>query len=126
MGITVPEEPDPSRGISLTYQEFSDAIDRLRKVDFPIERDPADAWPEFVGWRVNYEQAAYAIAASDAASPSASASVSSAARVSISGDIGILRGGDPAASPLAALPGDRRAASPAHTHSCNSAIPRTA
>jgi len=63
MGITVPEEPDPSRGISLTYQEFSDAIDRLREVDFPVERDPADAWPEFVGWRVNYEQAAYAIAA---------------------------------------------------------------
>ena len=25
-------------------------------------RDPADAWPDFVGWRVNYEQAAYAIA----------------------------------------------------------------
>src|SRR6516165_5191274 len=49
MGITVPEEPDPSRGISLTYQEFSDAIDRLREVDFPVERDPADAWPEFAG-----------------------------------------------------------------------------
>ena len=63
MGISVPDEPDPSRGISLTYQEFSDAIDRMRKVDFPIERDPADAWPDFVGWRVNYEQAAYAIAA---------------------------------------------------------------
>jgi hypothetical protein len=31
-------------------------------VDFPIERDPADAWPDFVGWRVNYEQAAYAVA----------------------------------------------------------------
>jgi hypothetical protein len=63
MGISVPEEPDPSRGISLTYQEFLDAIDRMREVDFPIERDPADAWPGFVGWRVNYEQAAYAIAA---------------------------------------------------------------
>jgi hypothetical protein len=34
----------------------------MRKVDFPIERDPVDAWPDFVGWRVNYEQAAYAIA----------------------------------------------------------------
>ena len=32
------------------------------KVDFPIEREPEDAWPDFVGWRVNYEQAAYAMA----------------------------------------------------------------
>ncbi len=31
-------------------------------MDFPIERDPEEAWPEFVGWRVNYEKAAYAIA----------------------------------------------------------------
>jgi len=63
MGIKVPEEPDPHRGISLTYQEFLDAIDRMREVDFPIERDPAEAWVDFVGWRVNYEQAAYAVAA---------------------------------------------------------------
>ena len=32
------------------------------EVGFPITRDPADAWPEFVGWRVNYERAAYQIA----------------------------------------------------------------
>ena len=32
-------------------------------MDFPIERDPAEAWPDFVGWRVNCERAAYAIAA---------------------------------------------------------------
>ena len=63
MGLKVPEEPDPHRGISLTYEEFLDAIDRMREVDFPIERDPAEAWVDFVGWRVNYEQAAYAVAA---------------------------------------------------------------
>ena len=63
MGIQVPDEPDPARGITLTYQEFLDAIDRMRKLDFPIERDPAEAWTDFVGWRVNYEQAAYAVAA---------------------------------------------------------------
>jgi hypothetical protein len=62
MGFKIPEEPDPDATISVTYQEFLDAIARMRKVDFPIERDPADAWPDFVGWRVNYEQAAYAIA----------------------------------------------------------------
>jgi hypothetical protein len=34
----------------------------LRRVDFPTKRKPEEAWPDFVGWRVNYEQAAYAIA----------------------------------------------------------------
>jgi hypothetical protein len=69
MGIDVPDEPDPGGGISLTYDEFLDAIDRMREVDFPIERDPADAWPDFVGWRVNYEQAAYGVAAAVDAVP---------------------------------------------------------
>jgi hypothetical protein len=63
MGTQVPDEPDPGAGIRLTYEEFLDAVDRLREVDFPIERDPAEAWPDFVGWRVNYEKAAYAVAA---------------------------------------------------------------
>jgi hypothetical protein len=63
LGFAVPEEPDPGGRISLSYQEFLDAVERLRAVDFPIERDPADAWPDFIGWRVTYEQAAYAIAA---------------------------------------------------------------
>jgi hypothetical protein len=62
MGFTIPEEPDPQAGISVTREEFLDAVGRMQKVDFPIERDPEDAWPDFVGWRVNYEQAAYAIA----------------------------------------------------------------
>jgi hypothetical protein len=62
MRIDFPEMPQASDGISVTYEEFMDAIDRMRKVDFPIERDPADAWPDFVGWRVNYEKAAYGVA----------------------------------------------------------------
>jgi hypothetical protein len=62
MGYHIPDEADPSKGISVTYAEFLAAIDRMREVDFPIERDPAEAWPEFVGWRVNYEEAAYAVA----------------------------------------------------------------
>ncbi|HEY1640347.1 MAG TPA: hypothetical protein VGG35_06655 [Streptosporangiaceae bacterium] len=62
MDFDIPEEPDPSAGISLTYAEFLDAIERMRKVNFPIERDPEEARGHFTGWRVNYEQAAYAIA----------------------------------------------------------------
>jgi hypothetical protein len=69
MGIHVPEEPDPEGRISLTYEEFLDAVTRMREVGFPIERDPAEAWPDFAGWRINYEQAAYAVAAAVDAVP---------------------------------------------------------
>ena len=69
MGIDIPLEADPDAMISLTYDEFLDAVARMRDVDFPIERDPADAWPDFVGWRVNYERAAYAVAAAVYAVP---------------------------------------------------------
>jgi hypothetical protein len=69
MGVAPPGEPDPNAGVSLTYQEFLDAVARMREVDFPIERDPAEAWPDFVGWRVNYERAVYAVAAAIDAVP---------------------------------------------------------
>jgi hypothetical protein len=69
MGIDVPDERNPGDTISLTYEEFLEAIERMREVNFPIERDPAEAWPEFVGWRVNYEQAAYGVAAAIDAVP---------------------------------------------------------
>jgi len=62
MEFDVAEEASPEAGITLTYEEFLVAVSRMREVGFPITRDPADAWPDFVGWRVNYEHAAYAIA----------------------------------------------------------------
>jgi hypothetical protein len=69
MGIKVHAEPAEDATISLTYDEFLEAVVRLREVNFPIEREPEAAWPHFVGWRVNYEQAAYAIAAAIDAVP---------------------------------------------------------
>ena len=69
MGFEVPDEADPEGGITLTYEEFQDAVERLKQVEFKMTRDPADAWPHFVGWRVNYEQAAYRIAAAVDAVP---------------------------------------------------------
>ena len=61
MGFAVPEEADPEGRISLrSYEEFLDAVARMREADFPIEREPADAWTDFVGWRINYERAAIA------------------------------------------------------------------
>jgi predicted permease len=55
--------------ITESHAEFLDAVGRLREVNFPVEREPEAAWPHFVGWRVNYEQAAYAIAAAIDAVP---------------------------------------------------------
>ncbi len=60
--IPIPEDADPSDGISLSYEDFLEAIERLRQVDFPVERPVEDAWADFLGWRVNYEAAAYALA----------------------------------------------------------------
>src|SRR6185437_7536104 len=69
MGILVPEEANPDDGITLTYEEFLAAVARMREVGFPITREPAEAWPDFVGWRVNYENPAYRIAAAIDAVP---------------------------------------------------------
>jgi hypothetical protein len=69
MGHVIPLEADPEAGISLTYDQFLEAVARMREVNFPIEREPVDAWPDFVGWRVNYERAAYAVAAAVYAVP---------------------------------------------------------
>lgn len=62
VGVTVEDDPHPDQGINLTYGEFAQSVERLRAVDFPISRSTEDAWPEFVGWRINYEVAAYAVA----------------------------------------------------------------
>jgi len=69
IGIPVPLDADPGDGISLSYDDFAEAIDRLRSVDYPIERPLADAWTDFSGWRVNYEAAAYALAWTTEAPP---------------------------------------------------------
>jgi hypothetical protein len=62
LGVPIPDEADPNGGITLTYEEFAAAVARLADVDFPLERSSQEAWLDFVGWRVNYEAAAYAIA----------------------------------------------------------------
>jgi hypothetical protein len=62
LGADLPEEANPETGISLSYEEFLEGVRWMEQVGFPFTRKPDDAWPEFVGWRVNYERAAYAIA----------------------------------------------------------------
>ena len=61
-GSSCPDDPRPDAPIVLTYQEFSDGLDRLEAVGFPMEQSPEEAWRHFRGWRVNYEAAAYLLA----------------------------------------------------------------
>ncbi len=61
----IPFNPDPLPGdpIELTMEEFEYGVARMTAVGWEPERTVAVAWPEFRGWRVNYESVAYALAA---------------------------------------------------------------
>jgi hypothetical protein len=63
IGAEVDEDPSPDDGIQLTKEEFIQAAERARTSGMEFEREPEQAWPHFKGWRVNYEAAAYALAA---------------------------------------------------------------
>jgi hypothetical protein len=62
LGYPVDDDPDPDGEITLTYEEFASAVEKLVLVGFPVERSPEDAWPHFRGWRINYEASAYRLA----------------------------------------------------------------
>jgi hypothetical protein len=59
----VDEDPRPDGPLELTFEDFREGYDRLVDVGYPVERSAEEAWPQFRGWRVNYEAAAYALAA---------------------------------------------------------------
>ncbi len=56
-------DPMPDSPIGLPFGDFAAAVDRLGSAGMTTERTAAEAWPDFVGWRVNYEAIAYALAA---------------------------------------------------------------
>jgi hypothetical protein len=55
----VDPDPNPEGPIILTFDEFEEAVAMLVHVGFPMERTAEEAWPDFRGWRVNYEKVAY-------------------------------------------------------------------
>ncbi|HEV7207954.1 MAG TPA: hypothetical protein VGN54_04355 [Mycobacteriales bacterium] len=61
IGLPYDPDPRPDAPLQLTEAEFGDALRRLDDVGFPRERDDAEAWSHFRGWRVNYESIAYAL-----------------------------------------------------------------
>lgn len=60
--MPINEDPDPDADIELTYEEFEAGVQRMLDVGFEVERDAAEAWPHFRGWRANYESIAYRLA----------------------------------------------------------------
>lgn len=62
LGWEVDPDPSPEGPIQLTFEEYGRAVEMLTSVGFPVERGAEESWPDFRGWRVNYEEAAYRLA----------------------------------------------------------------
>ncbi|HTU37807.1 MAG TPA: hypothetical protein VMF35_07285 [Acidimicrobiales bacterium] len=62
IGWHLDPDPLPEAPIQLTFADFEVAVRMLEQVGFPIERSAEEAWPDFHGWRVNYETVAYRLA----------------------------------------------------------------
>ncbi len=54
-GIAFDREPAPGDPISITRQEWDDAMDDLVAAGVAIRTDRDQAWRDFAGWRVNYD-----------------------------------------------------------------------
>jgi hypothetical protein len=61
VGLSVDHDPDPDNELSLTYDDYLAGVARIASTSFRMERTPEQAWPDFRGWRVNYEAVAYAL-----------------------------------------------------------------
>ncbi|MGH9098071.1 MAG: hypothetical protein ACRDWB_11675, partial [Acidimicrobiales bacterium] len=59
LGYEIDPDPNPEGPIDLTFDEFEAAVKMLEHVGFPMDRTAEAAWPDFRGWRVNYESVAY-------------------------------------------------------------------
>jgi hypothetical protein len=62
VGVRYDPDPTPDGEIQLTYEQFAEGFKHVEDAGFRWERSAEDAWPHFKGWRINYEQTAYALA----------------------------------------------------------------
>ncbi|HUY42526.1 MAG TPA: hypothetical protein VMU98_02045 [Acidimicrobiales bacterium] len=62
LGWHVNPDPSPTGPVQLSFEEFERAVMMLDATGFAMERSATEAWPDFVGWRVNYEAVAYRLA----------------------------------------------------------------
>jgi hypothetical protein len=57
-----PDPHFPDQPISISRQEFEEALDQMAAVGVPIKADRDQAWLDFAGWRVNYDTPLLALA----------------------------------------------------------------
>lgn len=62
-------DPSPDGAISVTREEFDEALALLEAAGTAIEPDRDQAWRDFVGWRVNYDTVLLQLAQLTAAPP---------------------------------------------------------
>jgi len=55
----VDPDPHPEDPIDVSYEEYEQAVAMLVEAGFGVERSAEESWPDFRGWRVNYEKVAY-------------------------------------------------------------------
>jgi len=61
-GITYDPDPSPTDPISITRQEFDQALTELDAAGVPLLPDRDQAWLDYRGWRVNYDTVLLALA----------------------------------------------------------------
>lgn len=62
--------PGPETPISLSRADFDRACAQMREADVPLKADLDQAWRDFVGWRVNYDEVLLALCTITMAPPS--------------------------------------------------------
>jgi hypothetical protein len=62
MRVVFDPDPLPDDPIELSLAEFTAAVQMLDEAGFPREVSIDEAWPQYHGWRVNYERLVYEIA----------------------------------------------------------------
>ncbi len=61
----IPFDPDPHPGdpVSISREEFEEALVELARRGVPLKEDRAQAWRDYAGWRVNYDAPLLSMAA---------------------------------------------------------------
>ncbi len=62
-------DPQPTDPITISRREFDLLCDELRALEVPLKRDLDQAWHDFSGWRVNYDEALVRLCALTMAPP---------------------------------------------------------
>ena len=62
-GLPYETNSSPNTPISISRHEFDEVCDKLAAQDVPLKADREQAWRDFAGWRVNYDDVLLALAA---------------------------------------------------------------